>query len=161
MLLIFSHSKLCTRSHLCVYVFKSLESCPTLCDPMDCSPPGFSVHGILQPRILEWVAMPSSRGSSCPGIEPASVVSCIGRQVLYHKCHLGGGCVCVRAHMRARPLGSAVCVCVRSPCACVQVWVCVCEREREREECLPGFGVPSPCPPLILSSREALRQRCS
>ena len=40
---------------------KSLQSCPTLCDPMDCSPPGSSVHGILQAIILEWVAMPSSR----------------------------------------------------------------------------------------------------
>ena len=39
---------------------------PTLGDPMDCSPPGFSVHGILQARILEWVAMPSPRGSSQP-----------------------------------------------------------------------------------------------
>ena len=38
------------------------QLCPTLCNPMDCSPPGFSVHGILQARILEWVAMPSSRG---------------------------------------------------------------------------------------------------
>ena len=38
----------------------------TLCNPMDCSPPGSSVHGILQARILEWVAMPSSRGSSRP-----------------------------------------------------------------------------------------------
>jgi len=43
---------------------KLLPSCLTLCDPMDCSPPGSSVHGILQARILEWVAMPSSRGSS-------------------------------------------------------------------------------------------------
>ena len=40
------------------------QSCPTLCDPMDCSPPGSSVHGILQARILEWVAIPFSRGSS-------------------------------------------------------------------------------------------------
>ena len=39
-----------------------LQSCPTLCDPMDCCPPGFSVHGIPQARILEWVAMSSSRG---------------------------------------------------------------------------------------------------
>ena len=37
---------------------------PTLCNPMDCSPPGSSVHGIPQARILEWAAMPSSRGSS-------------------------------------------------------------------------------------------------
>ena len=40
------------------------QSCPTLCDPMDCSPPGSSVHGVLQTRILEWVAISSSRGSS-------------------------------------------------------------------------------------------------
>ena len=40
------------------------QSCLTLCDPVDCSPPGSSVHGILQARVLEWVAMPSSRGSS-------------------------------------------------------------------------------------------------
>ena len=43
-----------------------LQPCPTLYYPMDHSPPGFSVHGILQARILEWVAMPSSRGSSWP-----------------------------------------------------------------------------------------------
>ena len=43
-----------------------LLQCPALCDPMDCSPPGSSVHGILQARILEYVAMPSSRGSSRP-----------------------------------------------------------------------------------------------
>ena len=54
---------------------KSFQLCPTLCDPMDCSLPGSSVHGILQARILEWVAMPSSRGSSWPRIEPESLVS--------------------------------------------------------------------------------------
>ena len=42
------------------------QSCPTLCDPVDCSPPGFSVHGILQARILEWVAISFSRESSRP-----------------------------------------------------------------------------------------------
>ena len=45
---------------------KSLQLCSTLCNPMDCSPTGSSVHGILQARILEWVAMSSSRGSSWP-----------------------------------------------------------------------------------------------
>ena len=45
---------------------KSLQSCPTLCDPMDCSRPGSSVQGSLQARTLEWVAMSSSRGSSQP-----------------------------------------------------------------------------------------------
>ena len=50
---------------VCVYVLVT-QSCPTLCDPMDCSPPGFSVHGILQARILEWIATPFSRGTSQP-----------------------------------------------------------------------------------------------
>ena len=40
------------------------QSCPTLCDPTDCSPPASFVHGILQARIVEWVAISSSRGSS-------------------------------------------------------------------------------------------------
>ena len=40
------------------------QSCPTLCNPMDCSPPGSSFHGILQARILEWIAISSSTGSS-------------------------------------------------------------------------------------------------
>ena len=48
------------------------QSCPILCYPMDCSLSGSSVHGILQARILEWVAIPFSRGPSHPGIEPAS-----------------------------------------------------------------------------------------
>ena len=47
--------------HTCLHA-KSLQSYLTLCDPVDCSPPGCSVHGILQARILEWVAMPFSRG---------------------------------------------------------------------------------------------------
>ena len=70
---------------LCVCMHaKALQSCPTLHDPMDYSPPGSSVHGILQARTLEWVAMPSSRGSSDPRIKPRSQVSCIGRWVLYY-----------------------------------------------------------------------------
>ena len=65
---------------------KLLQSCPTLCNPMDCSLPGSSVHGILQAKILEWVAMLSSRGSSQPRDQThVSYVSCIGRRVLYHK----------------------------------------------------------------------------
>ena len=54
---------------LCYLLFvhaKSFQSCPTLHYPKDCNPPGSSVHGILQARILEWVAIPSSRGSSWP-----------------------------------------------------------------------------------------------
>ena len=51
---------------------QSLQSCPTLCNPMDCNLPAFSVHGILQGRILKWVAMLSSRDLSNPGIKPIS-----------------------------------------------------------------------------------------
>ena len=50
---------------VCVHA-KLLQSCATLCDSVDCSPPGYSVCGILQARILKWVAMLSSRGSSWP-----------------------------------------------------------------------------------------------
>ena len=50
----------------------SLQSCLTLCDPMHCSPPDSSVHGVLQARILEWVAMPASRGFPNPWIKPRS-----------------------------------------------------------------------------------------
>ena len=66
---------------------QSRQSCLTLCDSMDYSPPGSSVHGILQARMLEWDAMPFSRLSSQP--RGQTHVSCIGRQVLYHQCHLG------------------------------------------------------------------------
>ena len=59
---------------------KLLQSHLTLCDPMDCSPPDLSVHGILQARILDWIAMPSSRGSSWSRDQTqVSNVSCIGR----------------------------------------------------------------------------------
>ena len=61
------------------------QSCPTLCNPMDYSLPGFFVHEILQARILECVAIPFSRGSSRPRDQTCiSYVFCIGRQVLYH-----------------------------------------------------------------------------
>ena len=51
------------------------------CDPVDCSPPGSSVRGILQARILEWMAISFSRGSSGP--RDRTPISCIGRPVLY------------------------------------------------------------------------------
>ena len=53
-------------SCVCVCTAQSLQLCPTLCNPVDCSPPGSSVHGIMQARIQEWVAIPFSRGSSWP-----------------------------------------------------------------------------------------------
>ena len=68
---------------------KSLQLCLTLWDPMDCSPPSSSVNGVLQTRILEWIVMPSSRGSSQPrDWVRISYIMCIGRWVLYHQCHL-------------------------------------------------------------------------
>ena len=69
----FSHMSLTSLS-VCVCA-KWLQLCPTLWDPMDCSPPGSSVHGILQARILEWVAISSSRGSSRP--RDWTLISCI------------------------------------------------------------------------------------
>ena len=66
---------------------KSL-SCPTLCDPMDCSLPGSSVHGIFQAIILEWVAISFSRASSQP--RDQTHVSCsVGRR-FYYLSHQGG-----------------------------------------------------------------------
>ena len=69
---------------LCVHV-KLFQSFPTLCDPMDHSPPGSSVHGILQARILEWIAIPFCKGSSWSRDQThISYVFCTDRQVLYH-----------------------------------------------------------------------------
>ena len=71
----------------------SLQLCMTFCNPIDCSPPGSSDHRILQARILEWVAISSSRGSSWPrGWTHISHVSCIGRWILYHQA-TGGYCI--------------------------------------------------------------------
>ena len=71
---------------VCVCACLVAQSCPTSCIPMDGSPPGSSVHGVLQARTLEWalewVGMPSSRGSSLP--RDRTWVSCISRWALYH-----------------------------------------------------------------------------
>ena len=64
----------CVCVCVCVCVLVA-QSCPTLCNFMDCNLPGSSVHEILQARILEWVAIPSSRGSSRP--RDQTQVSCI------------------------------------------------------------------------------------
>ena len=62
------------------------QSCLTLCDPTDCSLPGSSIHGIFQARVLEWVAIPFSRGSSQPR-DRTQVSHIAGR--LYHLSHQG------------------------------------------------------------------------
>ena len=61
------------------------QLCPTLCDPVDCSPLGSSVHGIIQVRILEWVAMPFPRGSCWPRDQTQNLFHC--KQILYHLSH--------------------------------------------------------------------------
>ena len=94
-------------SVLCV---KSLQLCPTLCDPTDCSPPGSSVNEMLQTRIPEWVAMPSSRGSSPPRDRTHIYVSA-----------LAGGFFTTSATWEAL----CVCVCVYTH-ICVYMCVCVC-----------------------------------
>ena len=75
-------------THTCVHAYvhaQSLQSYPTLCGPMNCDPPVSSVHGILQARILELVAMPYSRGSSWPKDQICiSYIAQIGRQFLYY-----------------------------------------------------------------------------
>ena len=65
--------RLCVCVCVCVCVLITL-SCPTPWDPTDCCPLGFSVHGILQARILRWIAIPFSRGSSQPRVQ--NLVSC-------------------------------------------------------------------------------------
>ena len=73
----------CFKSSL--YGCSIAQPCLTLCDPMDCSLPGSSVHGIFQTRILEWLAGSYSRGSSQPRDRSSiSYVSCTCRQILYH-----------------------------------------------------------------------------
>ena len=57
--MIFKWTTLCEKMKVLL-----AQGCLTLCDPIDCNPPGSSVHGIVQARILEWVAIPFSRGSS-------------------------------------------------------------------------------------------------
>ena len=71
--------------NICVGVLVT-QWCPTLCDPMDCNQQGSSVHGVLQARILEWVAISFSGSSRNPGIEPG-LPHC--RHILYHLNHRG------------------------------------------------------------------------
>ena len=72
---------------------KSIQQCLALCDPMGCSPPVSSVHGILQTRVLEWIAMPSSWAASQPRDQirsnPCLLHLLRWQAVPYHQCHLG------------------------------------------------------------------------
>ena len=77
-------------SHLQTLHSMRAQSHPPLCGPMDGNPPGSSVHGIFQARILVWVAISYPRGSSRPRNQTyISYISCVGRQILYHCALLG------------------------------------------------------------------------
>ena len=80
---------------------------PTLCESLNCIPPGSSVHGIFQARILEWVAISFSRGSSQPrNWTLASCLSCIGRRALYQLSYSGSpriqGSNCINCFPKAK-----------------------------------------------------------
>ena len=85
-IVLYPNTKEMLKKRLNVFLFHHLLVCaqsyPALCDPMDCSPSASSIHGILQARILEWVFIFSSSGSSGP--RDRTHVSCIGRWILYH-----------------------------------------------------------------------------
>ena len=79
-----SQHPLTLYSHMFITICSDAQLCPTLCNPTDYSPPGSSVHGILQARILAWVAVPACRWSSRPKDQThISNVICTGSWVLY------------------------------------------------------------------------------
>ena len=78
------------------------QSCPTLCDPKDCSPPGSSIHGIFQAEVLEWVATSSSSGSSWPR-NRTCVSRVVGRR-FYHLSHQGSPIIHLVRTKKLQPL---------------------------------------------------------
>ena len=98
----------------CILHPQSLQSCPTLCDPMDCSLPGSFVHGIFQVRILEQIAMPSSRGSSRPrDWTQVSCVFCITGS--FFTAEPLGKPVCCPQPINPRPVGTRWSLPITSP----------------------------------------------
>ena len=101
-----------TRIYGCIYVCmcaKSLQSCPTLCDAMDCSPPGSSVHGIFLARILEWVGISFSRGSFQP--KDSTLISCVS---------------CIADSLPTEPTGKPVYTYTCCIFICTDAYVCMC-----------------------------------
>ena len=82
---------------------KVSQSCLTLCNPMDCSPPDSSVHGILQARIPEWIDIPFSRGSSGPSHQVLGLLHC--KQIIYHRL----------SHQREENGNPLQCSCLENP----------------------------------------------
>ena len=80
---------MCVRARVHVSTYVHAQLCPTLCDPMNCSPTGSSVHGIFQAKILDLVAISFSRGSSQLRDQTPVSCFCIGRWVFYQLNHQG------------------------------------------------------------------------
>ena len=103
------------------------QLCPTLSDPMDYSPPGSSVHGILQAKILEWVVIPYPEYLPCPIIKPMSLMSSAFVGLLYCLSYQGSPYIYTRVCVRVYPFFfrffSHMCYCrilSRFPCAIVR-----------------------------------------
>ena len=121
---------------------KSLQLCLTLCDPMDCSPPGSSVHGILQARVLEWIAISFSREYSWLRIKLGSPVS---RGILYPLTHRRSPDNIYRLilcrHNFLLAYKHIMCTCVFA-CVCVCVCVSMCVHPHMcLSVCKPLYGV--------------------
>ena len=87
---------------VCARARSVAQSCPILCDPMDCRFPGSSVHGIFQARILEWFAISYSRASSWPRDQThISPISCMGKQILDYWAQVEVWCGC---HQEVAPV---------------------------------------------------------
>ena len=105
------------------------KSHPTLCDSLDCGPPVSSVCGIFQARILEWVAMPSSRGSSRPRDGTlVSCIPCIGRQILYH-CDIWKAHLFKSTHVILVPQQMLVAVIMNQGCELILWGYCLTDRD--------------------------------
>ena len=107
---------------VCVCVWVSIcacvQSCLTLCGSMNCSPLSSSVHQILQGRILKWVASRLSQSRAWTPVSCESVVSCIGKQILYPYYHLGKY-TNTHTHMYVYMY---VCICI---CTYIHIYICI------------------------------------
>ena len=130
---------------MCVCVRSVTQLCLTLCDPMDCSLPGSSIHGILQVRILEWVVISFSRGSSQP--RDQTFISCLaGRGKHIKSCHL------FQREEKRITKGIWDCKCVQGP---QPEWVLNSSRISELGKILPSpahhlSSKTPPCPVTLL-----------
>ena len=118
---------------------QTLQSCPTLCNPVGWCPPNPSVPGILQARILEWTPISFSKGSARP--RDWTHVSCSGRQILHHWATGKPWCVCVCVHI----------------CVCIHMCVCAGRQPAQTTWILWSKGTTGPQIHMLLSQ---YRQQC-